>query len=271
MGSLLNFIYRNRVAGYFLMLQLICISLILSTDSFYGATFFNSSNAISGVVNNFSQNSSDYFSLRTINKNLALENSELRKQLAELSRNQSAQTLFKARYAVVPGRVIGNTYRRSRNFLTLGVGSDDGIEEGMGVVNGLGVIGQVLYVSNNFSTVASLLNPSVMISSEISGSGTLCTSQWDGKDFRHVTVKYVPRHISVEIGDTIKTSGFNSVYPPGVLVGIVDSVLLLKESPFYTLRAKLTTDFSSISHAYVISGLLKNERDSLVDQTIDEL
>jgi len=271
MGKLLDFLYRNRITVYFLALQVICVILIFSFNSYYSSSFFNTSNAVSGSILSLSENSSDYTDLRTINKRLAEENAYLRKQLAEAIRNKSNIDLKKASYEVATGKIVNKTFRLSRNFLTLNIGENDGVNVGMGVVGDKGVVGRVHSVSKNYSTVASILNVSTLISSQVKRTGTLCTAQWLDKDFTTTSIRYIPRHTSLIVGDTIITSGYNSVYPPGVIIGVVKEVELKDESPFYEATAALTIDFPSLEYAYVIKNGSKTEIDSLELITVEQL
>ncbi len=58
-------------------------------------------------------------------------------------------------------------------------------------------------------------------------------------------------------------SGFNSVFPPNLLIGVIDDINLQDEMTFYEVNLKLATDFTSLDHVYVIKDLLKPELDSL--------
>ncbi len=133
----------------------------------------------------------------------------------------------------------------------------------MGVISNLGVVGTVKSVSRRFSTVTSMLHQNQMISSEVKSTGTLCTTQWDASDPTHSTVQFIPRHIQLKLGDTVVTSGFNAVFPPGIQIGTVESFNLTDESVFYEVTIKLSNDFSALKNVYVIESLYRYEKDSL--------
>ncbi|MEM9340556.1 MAG: rod shape-determining protein MreC, partial [Bacteroidota bacterium] len=176
-------------------------------------------------------------------------------------RNYSVDTID--RYTVIGARVVNNSFRRAKNFLTIDVGKRDSIFPGMGVISPSGVVGQVKSVSNNYSTVYSVLHPNVMVSSIIKRTSTICTVQWDQRTYNKATLRYVPRHIPLEIGDTVLTSGYNSVFPQGVSVGIVDELNLEDHMTFYEAKVKLSTDFTSLPNVFVIVNELQPEIDSL--------
>ena len=269
MNSLINFIYRYRAAAVFIFLQALCIWMIVSTNRFYNAAFFNSSNRLSGSVNQMTQNSSDYFQLDEINQDLAQENAELRRQLAILNYDKVALNRERSQFDVIPGKVINKTYLRSANFLTIALGTSDGVAPGMGVVGNNGIVGRVKSVSNHYTTVISVLHPSVMVSSQLKRTGTLCRAQWETDDPFTINIKDIPRHIPLTLGDTIITSSYNGVFPPNILIGVIDKWELPDESPFYQVSARLSVDFSSLSYAYIIQNNGLNEKDS-VETVLEE-
>ena len=271
MRSLLDFLYRNRVIAYFGALQLLCFILILNTNSFYGSSFFNSSNRISGSINAFSENIGDFVQLRETNRLLAEQNANLRRQMADMVRNRSNVDSIEVKYEILPAKVINKSYRRSRNFLTLNIGEEDGIKPGMGVISSDGIVGRVHAVSKKYSAVSSILNPSILTSCRVKRLGTLCTAQWEEQDFRTISIKYIPRHIALEKGDTIETSGYNYVFPEGVIVGVVDAIELRNESPFYDVKATLSVDITSLEYTHVVINPNKDEIDSLEYVTTLEL
>lgn len=266
MQLLLDFLYRFRIFGLFLFLELICFWLYFRYNRYYNAYFFNSSNQIAGSVQSFSTNSSEYLELRQVNKNLAVENAQLRQLLS--NQNLKPATLRSVlkdtgQYNIVTARVVNNSVNRSSNFLTLNKGTTEGIKPEMGVVSSNGVVGKVKSVSRNYSTVISLLHQKMMVSSELKKSKTLCTIQWDALDPQEVELKYVPRHIELFIGDSIVTSGFNSIFPENILVGTVSDLDLPDESPFYEAKVRLATDFQSLEYVYVVRNRFRAEKDSL--------
>lgn len=271
MNSLFNFLYKYRVSAVFFVLQILCLLMIVSTNRFYSASFFNTSNFLSGSINQFSQNSTNYFELDEINDQLARENAQLRQMLADLNYLRSILPLTAANFEAVPGKVINKTYLRSANFLTLALGENQGIEQGMGVVGENGVVGRVKSVSKNFTTVVSVLNPRMMISSQVKRTGTLCRVQWETNDPLIINVKDIPRHIPLFEGDTIETSSYNGVFPPGVLIGVIDQLELTQESPFYNATARLSVDFSSLNYAHVIINKTIAEKDSIENIILEEL
>ncbi|WP_421874941.1 rod shape-determining protein MreC [Marinoscillum sp.] len=270
MQNLLNFLYRFRTFGLFLLLEGVCAWLIIAYNQRPNAAFLNSSNSLVAGVNLLTSNTTNYFQLKQINSQLVAENQLLREQLANHSLGKVELDTSKERYILKKARVINSTFRRSMNYMTLDAGLDQGIKPGMGVISGFGVVGQVKSASNSFATVTSLLHRNLLISSSISRTNTLCTVQWDGESPLQAELKYVPRHIPIKEGDSIVTSGYNAIFPKDIYIGKIASFELEDNDVFYNAKIDLAVDFSSVDYVFVIENRMKQEQDSLELEAITE-
>jgi rod shape-determining protein MreC len=217
----------------------------------------------------------EYFSLRKINRELSEENAALRTQLEQ--RNQSLYSLnvreikdpqIINRFDYVSAKVINNSTNLFKNYITIDKGEDHGIEPGMAVISASGAVGKVKSVSNHYAVLISLLNIDENVSSVIKRTGHFGTSKWDGTDPRLINLLYIPRHVNPAVGDTVVTSGFNAVFPQGILVGIVKEASLKEETPFWDIKVELAQDFGKLSFVQIVRSNLKVEKDSLEMVTI---
>ena len=271
MLRLINFLYNNRAFFTFVILEVFCAWLIVENSQYQNTKFFNSSNRIAANIMGFAQSSREYFSLRTINQELSDENAQLRAVLERLNHEgglTEAATDSLVRYDFVSAKVINNSVAQFKNHITINRGLDAGLEPGMAVISVAGAVGKVKSVSSHFSVLISLLNIDEHVSSLLKRTGNLGTAQWDGTDPRMVNLLYVPRHVKPQIGDSVVTSGYNAVFPEGVLIGIVKDVKLNKEALFYDIRVELAQDFGRLSFVKVVRSKLKSEIDSLESVTI---
>lgn len=277
MERLFLFIYQYRAFFTFLVLELFCAWLIVNNNSYQGARYFNSSNSVVASLNNFSQSIRDYFLLRDVNTALAEENAALRKQIEQ--NNQRLQvldtlslsdSLLISRFDFVSAKVVNNQVDRFKNFVTINKGDDAGLKPGMAVISPFGAVGKVKVVSDHYSVVTSVLNIDVMISAVLKRTGHFGTIQWEGKDPDRITYKYIPRHVKPVVGDTVVTSGYNAVFPEGVMIGTIDKVDLREEALFYELTVKLSQDFRKLSFVTIVKSQLKHEQDS-VERIIMEM
>jgi rod shape-determining protein MreC len=175
-------------------------------------------------------------------------------RLAELSSNQ---------YKTIPAHVINNSLNLVNNYLTLDKGKSDGILPEMGVIGEEGVVGIVYMASEHYSVVISVLNSKSNISCKIKNSDYFGYLKWEHGDSRYAYLKDLPRHAEFNLGDTIITSGYSTVFPEGVMVGTVDDMADSNDGLSYLLKVKLATNFGKISNVRVITDVQRIEQEEL--------
>ncbi|SKC76563.1 rod shape-determining protein MreC [Ohtaekwangia koreensis] len=270
MERLFYFIYQYRAFFTFVVLEVFCFWLVVENNAYQGAKFFNSSNTVVASLNNFSQSIRDYFLLRDVNTTLAEENAILRRQVEQNNQRVQAfdtlalrdSSLIK-RFDFVSAKVVNNHVDQFKNFITINKGKDAGIEAGMAVISPLGVVGKVKLVSNHYGVVTSLLHIDLMVSAVLKRTGHYGSVQWDGLDPGIVKFKYIPRHVNPMVGDSVVTSGFNAIFPEGVMIGTIIDKKLGNEALSYDLSVRLSQDFRKLSYVTIVRSELKQEVDSL--------
>ncbi len=271
MQRLFLFLYYYRAFFTFLLLELICVGLIVGNNPYQGAAFFNSSNGVVAAMNDVSQGVREYFLLRQVNSTLAEENAQLRShfeaqnQLNYITATPSLRdSVTMNQFDFVAAKVVSNTVHRFTNFLSINKGSDDGIEPGMAVICPTGAIGKIRTTSKHYSVVTSILHVDVQVSALLKRTGHFGTIQWDGLNPDYVKFKFIPRHVEPVPGDSVVTSGYNAVFPEGILIGQIEDVNLTDEL-FYDLRVKLSQDFRKLSYVEVVRNSMRHELDSLIE------
>ena len=270
MQRLFLFIYQNRAFAIFVLLEVICTWMIVQNNRYQGVAFFNTSDRFAASLVRISTNISGYFALRDVNERLSQENAFLKEKL-----NQRTKSLFQLEVIeerdpeilnsldYISAKVINNSTRRFKNYLTIDKGIKHGIAPGMAVINGAGVVGKVKSVSRNFAVVYSMLHTDVMVSSTVNRTGDLCSVNWEGKDIRTSNLLYVPRHTQLQVGDSVTTSGFNAIFPPRVLIGCIQDFSTREDALFHDVKVELANDFNQLAYVYVVRNNLLTERDSL--------
>lgn len=284
MQRLLYLIYSYRTFLLFTALEIVCLWLVARNNPYQSSTFFSTSNRIAGKALEIRGGIVGYFQLKNVNENLSRENAALRETLRQLEASEfyisldsldtaSVKTLDTTminQYEFLPAKVVSNSTRLFKNHITINQGARDGVHPGMGVINGDGIVGRVKAVSEHYATIFSLLHTDMRVSSVLKPTGAFGSVRWMGKDAGEANLMYIPRHVKVDVGDTVSTSGYNSLFPPDVMVGTVKDIQLEPNSAFYDIQIDLSTDFSTLSYVYVIKNNLQEELDSLKTLTIQE-
>ncbi len=127
-------------------------------------------------------------------------------------------------YKSVAARIVGMALNNVDQTVRIDRGTTDGVREDMTVISAAGLIGRVIDVSAGHATVMLITDPEMSIGVRFSRTGEVAVSrgQNSGQPLRLELVSLSTR---VNRGDRIVTSGLqNSRFPPGLPVGIVQSV-----------------------------------------------
>jgi rod shape-determining protein MreC len=217
-------------------------------------------------------NLKQYFSLIEENQRLANENNRLLNIIESTYKSDEIffrsinDTIFNQRYKYTSSRIINNSINKKYNFITLNKGRQQGVVPEMAVVSEGNIVGVVKGVSDNYATVISLLNLDLRISSKIKKNGVYGSLSWDGKGYRSAVLSEIPLHAEIQLGDTIMTSGYSSIFPEGILIGYI-SEIEEKGGSFYEIKVRLSTDFKSLDNVSVIGSLLQKEKLKLEKET----
>ena len=273
MRTLIRFFVTYRTFFLFLFLEIIALFLVFNHNQFQRIQFLNSSNVVVGKIYQWSNTVSEYFNLKTINNNLAQENTELRNKIQaqedalnffkhDVSFNSRQKQAIEKDYTFITAKVVNATTNRQKNYITLDKGSSDGIQPEMGVINESGVIGIVSSVSSHFSTVVPILNPYSDISAKIKNKSKTGSLIWDGTDARIALLQEVPSYIPIAKGDTIVTSGYSAIFPEGIPIGKILTYEKGRDD-FYSIKVSLFPDFNQLSYVDVIDYKYAEEKKEL--------
>ena len=274
MRNLLNFLLKYNYWLLFILLEVICFVLLFRFNNYQQSVFFTSANVVAGKVYEVSGGISSYFHLKSVNEDLLDRNMALEQQITNLENRlkdyridsitmNSIRYLEQADYKIFKAHVIRNSLNQADNYITLDKGSSSGIRPEMGVVDGNGVVGIVYKTSPSYSLVISVLNSKSSISCKIIGSEYFGYLKWEYGDSRYAYLKDLPRHAEFNLGDTVVTSGYSTVFPAGVMVVTVDDMPDSNDGLSYLLKIKLATDFGKLGNVRVISRSGQGEQREL--------
>jgi rod shape-determining protein MreC len=272
MLGLFRFLYRFRTFLLFVLLELLCGWLVVQNNYYQSAAYFHTSNRYAARFLAFSNSINEYLNLRNENRKLAQENAELRKIYQKKLLQTEHQPFVRPDSSrqdsmeFLPAKVVNNSTGSTKNYLTLSIGKQEGVEPGMGVMTGNGIVGRIKTCSEHFSTVTSLLHTDMQVSVQLKTRQTVGSVQWEGSNTRRINLKFIPRDVPVQEGDTVVTSQYNSVFPQGIPVGTIETTRLKADETFHEIKVKLATDFHSLGYVYVVRYLLRNEQEKLEKQ-----
>ncbi len=277
MRDLINFIIRKHILFLFLFLEIIALILIIQNNYYHNSFYFNTSNNLIGEFYKSNNKINSYLYLKEENKRLLRENAILHtySPASFVIHNYKKykivnDTLIMQKYKYTYADVINNTTNKTNNYLTLNKGSNHGIKKEMGVISSDGIVGIVVNVSPNFSTVLSLLHKETKISAKLLKQEYKGQLYWDGADYKYAILKDIEKHVKINVGDTVVTSGYSAIFPENITIGTIHEIEVEKSSGFYSITVKLSVNFKKIAHVYIVSNLLRIEQMKLEKNTVIE-
>ncbi len=282
MRNLLEFFAKYHHWFLFLLLEIISFVLLFQYNSYQSSVWFSSANVVMGKVYEVESHVSSYFKLSQQNERLAQQNILLTRRIDALSeqlidkRQEIRAKKMKAfpaqpTYRQISAKVVSNSVHLRDNFITIDKGTKDGVRRDMGVICGSGVVGIVYLCSSHYSVVIPVLNSKSNISCKIQRHGYFGYLHWTGGATDIAYVDDIPRHAHFRIGDHVVTSGYSSVFPPGILVGKIQHVYNSKDALSYRLQVKLSTDFGNLRDVFVIDDENREEQLELLRTVQDSL
>lgn len=282
MRNLLEFLARHNHWLLFVALEVVSAVLLFRYNTYQGSVWVSTANAVAGKVYEWNSAVESYFSLTSINEDLARRNFYLERQVSQLSRlygeltrdtsaAERAGLRLLSQYSAIPAKVVDNTLDRPYNLMTIDRGRLDGVKPDMGVACGSGVVGIVYLVADRYSVVMPVLNLKSRISCTIRRRGYVGYLAWYGGDPTVAYVEDIPRHARFRRGDWVETSGYSSIFPAGVTVGKILQVYNSRDGLSYRLKVQLSTDFGNLRDVLVVSDSTLAERASLLNAARDSL
>jgi len=192
----------------------------------------------------------------------ARENEDLRRRVAELEgelqleRARSGRTgvlesALSLKRTLLPPTIAARVLSGNpADFLDIVIdaGADDGVERDMAVIAAGGVVGRVVQTYAGTSRVQLLVSGNAAAHAYLTNSGT--GGMILGRDGRLLDMQFVSNLVQVEPGELVLTSGQEGIYPPGLVIGQVET----SESgdDYRTISVRPAVDFSHIDVVLVI-------------------
>lgn len=250
-------------AVVFILLETAAVIILHNNSDLQNTLVAKAGHAFMKNVLGISYSANEYLSLKKQNELLAKENLELRQELDFLkqqaeSGNNTIPLQGDNRYSYTFAKIVTNSYNKQHNYFIINKGYNDGVEIGQGVVTGRGAIGIIEATSANFSYAISFLNYDMSLSARLGKSGPVGPLNWDWKHRNRAILHEIPLHLEINLKDTIYTSGFSSIFPPDIPLGIPISHEV-KNGSTYSIEIELFEDFNRLRYVSVVKDKFKEE------------
>ncbi len=142
--------------------------------------------------------------------------------------------------------------------VTVDVGTIDGIEPGMSVINGGGLVGRIISVGPDNATVLLVVDATSTVGGRLAGSSQIGIVSGTGRQDR-LTMQLLDPLAPVEEGDIVVTFGSQGGRPfaPGIPVGVVSTV---SGTPGQLTRVANLKPYATISTLSIVGVVVSQPR-----------
>lgn len=189
--------------------------------------------------------------LKTENALLKLTRQRLQEALLQQRRLQNLVKLpEEPKYDFIAARVIGFGIEHGVRSLILNVGEADSIAENMPVINGNGLIGRIISVTDGQAITQVLMDHNSLVSARLQRSRESGTISWTGNSW--LNLLYISRDVPVLLGEEVVTSGLSEIYPPNLIIGYVSHIEQNEYDLFKDIRVNPAVDFKAVEEVLVL-------------------
>lgn len=202
---------------------------------------------------------SDLFAIRAQNRELEARVDELeqrRRVFDDLEReNAELRALLgiddRTELDTAAARVVALAPSNFEWTITIDVGTSDGVERGMPVVDGDGLVGRIIQVTADASRVLLAIDPSFSAAARSARNGQV--GVLDGRGGDPMVFRLLDPEAEVAVGDAVTTSSYQGgVFPAGIPIGTVSQVTGGTSPLTREVEVNPYVDFTRLHHVLVI-------------------
>lgn len=241
-------------AAIFIVMEVAALNMLRHNAELQDIWISRGINRVMGTVWGRTEAIRFYFSLRKENARLADENFELREELRRYREAEKPVPVMEDGsdgFSYLKADIVKMSRNKQHNYLIINKGHDDGVTDQCGIVSGDGIIGIVDAVGKHHAYALSFLNSGVSISARLGKEGAVGPLVWDGIHTDGAVLKEIPLQYKYAPGDTVFTSGFSSIFPPDIPLGIAGGSRIINGAT-NEISVTLFQDFSAVRYVTVV-------------------
>lgn len=221
------------------------ISSVIQTV-FY-SHFYGTSNRLADLVEVYEINGQ-------LKRQIAAQNLELAALREYMEENVRLRNLLgfkdKVGYELIPAEIVALDPKRRQNAVISETNPDEPVASNLPVVNVDGLVGKTTSVLSELVTIELLTSPNCRAAARDANTRVLGIVSWKGG--RRLVLDNVPLSDSVNVGDTIITSGLGGIFPENLPIGTISSVER-GQSPFFkTIIVAPFVDFGALDELMIL-------------------
>ena len=252
-------------AAIFIILEVAALNMLRNNSALQGIWVSKGAHKVMSVLWGGSESIKYYFSLKKQNEALAEENFRLSEQLSRYSKvtaKPDSTFVNVEGFSYIPAEVIKVSRNKQHNYMIINKGYEDGVAARSGIITSKGVVGIIDAVEKHMSYAISFMNSDVSISARLGGEGAVGPLSWDGKKTNGAILKEIPLLYKYEKGDTVYTSGYSSIFPADIPLGIAGDSKVINGAT-NEIKISLFQDFTALRFVTVVYNTEMEELEAL--------
>jgi rod shape-determining protein MreC len=211
-------------------------------------------NAVSNTWNHY------FFLVGLHDENIALKkrvstlsiDSQLLQEQADENKRLRDLLVFRKKFehTMLPAEIIGRDPSGWFKTILVDKGSNDGIAKDTGVITPDGVVGRVIEVGLNSAKVLLLSDVNCYVDAVVKRTRT--HGMVVGRGENMCTLAYMLKTEDVALGDVIISSGINTIYPRGIIIGTVTKINRDRSGFFQSIEVQPAVDFSKLHEVLIV-------------------
>ena len=252
-------LYKILCAAVFIILEIAAFAMFRNSGALQNIWISRLSHKIMTATWGSSESISEYFHLKELNNALAEENFLLQEELHQYRlADEEREKIVDENFEFIPAKIIKISRNKAHNYIIIDKGYEDGVFAQSGLITSNGVVGIIDVVEKHYSFALSLMNSEVSVSARIGDGGGVGPLYWDGKNTNGAILKEIPLHHKFNLGDTVMTSGFSSIFPGDIPLGIITGSKVINGAT-NECSIELLQDFSALKYVTVVNNLGRDE------------
>ena len=208
--------------------------------------------------------------LRRLNRDLSLEAMRLRDAGIKVEELRSMLEFKETSpMKLIAAEVVGKPTLQLRNYITINVGSDNGVKEGMPVMTPAGLVGKVVGLNDQNAIVLLIINADSRIAARSLRGRNSGILFWDKEE--QLLLRNIPSVLMQEVGDTIITSGLSSFYPEDIVIGTVADVEEEQGTLYHRITVQPSVNFATLEEVFVVLYAPDTKRLELEQQILEQI
>ena len=253
-------------AAIFILLEMAALSMVIHGGELQNIWISRFSHSVMNTLWGSSESVRDYFSLKGQNEDLAQENYRLNLQVTRLrqalGQEEDGFDIIGEGYAgefrFIPASIVKMSRNKQHNYLIVNKGYEDGVRPQSGLITSRGAIGIVEAVEKHYSYCISFMNSTFNVSSRIGYQGAVGPLSWDGHSSNKAILHEIPLQTIFSQGDTVFTSGYSSIFPPDIPLGVITGSGI-QDGTMYDIYVTLLEDQAALRYVTIVDHTGRDE------------